>query len=646
MFKKVLIANRGEVACRIIRTLRQMGIKTLAVYSEADEEALHVKMADEAFFLGPNPARESYLNGEVILKIAKKSGAEAIHPGYGFLSENPTFAAAVEKEGLVFIGPSARAIASMGDKLKAKRLAHSAGVSCLPGGDVSITNQHMAKKIADEIGYPIMIKAAAGGGGRGMRIVRNSHSLPHALKSAINEATSSFNDGRVFIEKYIENARHIEIQILGDIFGNTIHLGERECSLQRRHQKVIEEAPSPFLTPKIRKKMAEEALRLAKEVQYYSAGTVEFVVSPDKSFYFLEMNTRLQVEHPTTELITGLDLVEEMIRIAAGEPLRYQQKDIQFKGHAMEARLYAEDSSRGFLPSIGRLSSYEEPFACLNEIRVDSGVREGDAISPYYDPLFAKLCVHQPTRKQCASKLLDSLNQFYVRGVFTNASFLSALVHSPLFAKADFNTSTIDELYPKGFTPSASPDPLIPLGIAAIIHCIKYQFQEGKLALLMERKPYFLNVSRETRDYKVRLGKKILKVNTNWRPGDSIFECTLNGHKLSLQLDPKGTYFELSWNGYKASPLVVTPRVAELIEIMHVPQFSETIRILRAPMPGLVIDVFVKKGEPIKTGQPIVAIEAMKMENVIQAACDGIIESISVKRGESVTLDQEIAKID
>lgn len=646
MFKKVLIANRGEIACRIIRTLRHMGIKTLAIYSEVDEEALHVHMADEAVFLGPSPARESYLNGKAILKIAKDMSAEAIHPGYGFLSENFDFATAVEREGLVFIGPSPQAIASMGDKLEAKRLAHSAGVTCLPGCDTPITNPHIAKKIADEIGYPIMIKAAAGGGGKGMRIVKDSQALSQAFKSAMNEATSSFGDGRLFIEKYIEKSRHIEFQILGDTFGNYIHLGERECSLQRRYQKVIEEAPSPFLTPKIRQKMAEEALRLAKEVHYYSAGTVEFVVNPDKRFYFLEMNTRLQVEHPITELVTGLDLVEEMVRIAAGERLRYQQKDIHFKGHAIEARLYAEDSSRGFLPSTGHLSSYQEPLEFSNEIRLDTGIREGDVISPYYDPLFAKLCVHQPTRKQSIPKLLDSLNQFYVRGVSTNISFLAALVHNPFFAKADFNTSTIDKLYPKGFIPSASPDPFIPLAVSAVIHCIHHQLQQSKLVILMKRKPYSLYVSRETNGYKVRFGKKTIKIDTGWRPGDPIFRGTLNGQRLSLQLDPKGTNTELTWDGYRANTLVVTPRVADLMQFMPLPVIIETRRILKAPMPGLVIDVFVKKGDTIKTGQAITAIEAMKMENIIQSTCDGVIESIFVKKGESVTLDQEIAKID
>ena len=645
MFKKVLIANRGEIACRIIRTLRRMGIQTLSVYSEVDEEALHVQMADEAFFLGPSPARDSYLNGKAILRIAKKNGAEAIHPGYGFLSENAAFAKAVEKEGLVFIGPSPQAIALMGDKLEAKKLALSARVSCLPGGDAPLTDPQKAQKMAAKIGYPVMIKAAAGGGGKGMRIVKGPSFLSEAIKSAMNEATSSFGDGRLFIEKYIENARHIEIQILGDTFGNTIHLGERECSLQRRHQKVIEEAPSPFLTPKIRQDMAEEALRLAKKVNYFSAGTVEFVVSPNKTFYFLEMNTRLQVEHPTTEMITGLDLVEEMVRIAAKEPLRYQQKDIHFEGHAMEARLYAEDSTRGFLPSIGRLSSYQEPFESLNEIRVDTGVREGESISAYYDPLFAKLCVHQSTRKLCTASLLDSLNQFYVRGVFTNISFLQSLAHSPEFSKADFNTSTIDELYPEGFTPPSSPDPLISLGVRAVMHCIQHQLQKANLMILIERKPYSLNVSRETNGYKVKIGKKIIRIETTWIPGNPVFEGRIQNHKISLQLDHDGVHFSLSWNGFKTTPKIVNSSIADLIQYMPFLTPSEVTRIIKAPMPGLVANIFVKKGDSIKAGQPIIALEAMKMENVLQAACDGIIEAIYVKKGESVTLDQDLAKI-
>lgn len=642
MFKKVLIANRGEIACRIIRTLRRMKVKTLAVYSEADEEALHVQMADEAFFLGPAPVQESYLKGTEIIRIAKEQGVEAIHPGYGFLSENPAFAAAVQQAGLVFIGPSSKAIAAMGDKLEAKKLAHLAGVPCLPSADMPLTDLQNAQKVASEIGYPLMVKAAAGGGGKGMRIVKNSDALLSAVKSAMNEAESSFGDSRIFLEKYIEKARHIEIQILADTFGNAIHLGERECSLQRRHQKVIEEAPSPFVTTALREEMTKAALRLIKEVQYHSAGTVEFVVSPDKTFYFLEMNTRLQVEHPTTEMVTGLDLVEEMVRIAAKEPLRYQQKDIQFKGHAIEARIYAEDSTRGFLPSIGYLSSYREPSMDSEDVRLDSGVREGDVISPYYDPMIGKLCVHQPDRGRTSSKLLSALNEFYIRGISTNVSFLSALVHTSLFKKAAFHTAILDELYENGFTPEMSPDPHIPIGVSAVMSLIQHHLNKAEFTVLIDKQPYPVKISLEKGAYLIDK----LHIKTGWKPGDVLFNGTFNGEEITLQIDKKGPFTQLSWDGYTAKTLVVTSQIADLISYMPSSRFSETPRLVKAPMPGLIIDIFVKPGDIIKTGQPLVAIEAMKMENGLQSACDGIIEAVYIKKGERVNLDQPLIKIE
>jgi len=647
MFKKVLIANRGEIACRIIRTLNRMGIGTIAVYSEADEGALHVERADEAYLLGPAPARESYLNIPAILKVTKDSGAEAIHPGYGFLSENPAFAEAVQKEGLVFIGPSPQAIAAMGDKLEAKRFAHRAGVSCVPGTDKPIESLDDAQKMAHPLGYPLMVKAAAGGGGKGMRIVDEPSQLQDALKGAIHEAQMSFGDGRVFLEKYIEKPRHIEIQILADTHGNIIHLGERECSLQRRHQKVIEEAPSLFVTPRLRDEMGIQAIRLAQAVGYTSAGTVEFMMTPEGEYYFLEMNTRLQVEHPVTECVTGLDLVEEMVRIAAGEPLSKSQSDIKFKGHAIEARIYAEDSSRGFLPSTGRLSAYLPPQEKAGETRIDSGVEEGDIITPYYDPLIAKVIVHQPQRSLACDVLLEALNHYYVRGIETNIPFLSALVQSSFFREGAFSTGTLDERYEEGFIPSVPKNPQIPVGTAAVMHGIRNGLNKAELTVLIDRKAYPITFYFEGDQFEVRggAGRETLRIETLWKPGDPLFEGVFNGHHITLQIHAKGTHDILYWNGYGALLRVMNGRVAELYGYMPLKRQSDTSRVVSAPMPGLIIDLPVCVGEPIKLGQPVAIIEAMKMENIIRAQCDGVIETVYVKKGESVNLDQHLAKI-
>ncbi|MBY0292397.1 MAG: acetyl-CoA carboxylase biotin carboxylase subunit [Alphaproteobacteria bacterium] len=645
MFKKILIANRGEIACRIIRTLRRMGIKTVGVYSEADEDALHVAMADEAYFIGPSPVRESYLNSQAILSVAKKSGVEAIHPGYGFLSENALFAEAVEKAGLIFIGPSFDVMRAMGDKLEAKRLALLAGVSCLPGTEEPLKTLHEAEKIAHEMGFPLMVKAAAGGGGKGMRIVRDSAFLAEAIKGAMHEANSNFGDERIFLEKYIDSARHIEIQILGDHEGNIIHLGERECSLQRRHQKVIEEAPSSFVTPALRKEMGDEAIRLAKTVKYTSAGTVEFVVDPEGCFYFLEMNTRLQVEHPTTEMITGIDLVEEMVRIAAGEPLRFQQSDVKFMGHVIETRLYAEDSSRGFLPSTGRIRTYVPPLEKKGEVRLESGVREGDVMTPYYDPMIAKLIVYQPSRELACVTLLEALNHYYIRGIATNIYFLASLVNASFFRKGQFNTTTLDELYGEGFTPEIPKNPQIASGAAAVMYCRRNTLDQATLVVLIEDKAHALHILREGERWKVNEGEETLTIETQWNPGECFFIGTFNGQGLTLQLDFKGIRDHLFWNGYGALTSVVTPRVAELIALMPAKQHPDISRIIMAPMPGLVVEVPVKEGDSIKRGHPIVMMEAMKMENIIRAGCDGIIEKVYVKKGESVNLDQHLAKI-
>ncbi len=628
-----------------MRTLRRMGIGTVAVYSEVDEGALHVEMADEAYLLGPAPPHKSYLNIPAILKAAKESGAEAIHPGYGFLSESPAFAEAVQAHGIVFIGPSPQAIAAMGDKLEAKRFAHRAGVPCVPGTDKPIEILENAENIAHHLGYPLMVKATAGGGGKGMRIVYEPTQLQEALKGAIHEAQASFGDGRVFLEKYIGRPRHIEIQILADTHGNIIHLGERECSLQRRHQKVIEEAPSPFVRSDLRDEMGAQAIRLAQAIGYTSAGTVEFMVTPEGEYYFLEMNTRLQVEHPVTEYVTGLDLVEEMVRIAAGELLSRKQLDIKFKGHAIEARIYAEDSSRGFLPSVGRLDSYLLPHEKLGEVRVDTGVEEGNIITPYYDPLIAKVIVHQPQRSLACETLLNALNHYDVRGIETNIHFLSALAHSSFFREGDFSTATLDELYEQGFTPGHPENPQIPIATAAVMYGIRHSLKAAELTVLMGRDPYAVRLSFDRNQFEVKREKEILMIETQWKPGNPLFEGVFNGHHITLQIHAKGIQDVLYWNGYGVLTRVMNERAAELYGYMPLKQKPQSSKIVSAPMPGLIIDLPVCVGESIKSGQPVAIIEAMKMENIIRAKCDGIIDEVYVKKGESVNLDQQLAKI-
>jgi propionyl-CoA carboxylase alpha chain len=645
VFKKVLIANRGEIACRIIRTLQRMGIGSVAVYSEADEGAIHVEMADEAYYLGPAPVLESYLNIEAILKAAHESKAEAIHPGYGFLSENPLFARAVADAGLVFIGPSPEAIAAMGDKLEAKRLALLAKISCLPGTDEPLKDLSQAEKIALDIGYPLMVKAAAGGGGKGMRIVRDPNQLEDALKGAMNEARTSFGDSRVFLEKYIESPHHIEIQVLADTQGNVIYLGERECSLQRRYQKVIEEAPSPFATPALRKAMGQEAVQLAKSVGYSSAGTVEFVVDQARNYYFLEMNTRLQVEHPVTEMTTGIDLVEEMIRIAAGEPLRFKQSDIRIKGHAIEARIYAEDSSRGFLPSTGRIGTYLPPPEQDGEVRLETSICEGDLVTPYYDPMIGKLIVHQPTRNLACDLLLASLDRFYIKGISTNISFLASLVNSPFFREGNYTTTTLDGLFGEGFTPSPPQNPNIAVGTAAVMYCIRNGLNKAEVSVLIERNIHPITILIEGDRSEVTEGSELLIIETRWKPGDVLFQGIFNGHAITLQLDSKGISDTLYWNGYGATTCVVNSRIAELVSHMPLKQQADTSGIVMSPMPGLIVEVAVAEGEPIKAGQPIAIIEAMKMENIIRATRDGIIENVYVRKGDSVNIDQHLVKI-
>lgn len=642
MFKKVLIANRGEIACRIIRTLNCMGIQSVALYSEADENALHVELANETYPIGPSRVGDSYLNGKAILEVAQKSQTEAIHPGYGFLSENSAFAQAVQDAGIVFIGPSPEAISIMGDKLKAKHMALNAGVHCLPGCNEALSDLAEAQKLAEEIGYPLMVKAAAGGGGKGMRIVQRPEDLEQALKGTMREAESSFGDERIFLEKYIDHARHIEVQILADTQGNVIHLGERECSLQRRHQKVIEEAPSAFVTPELREQITFEAVRLAQQMNYTSAGTVEFVVDPNRDFYFLEMNTRLQVEHPTTELITGIDVVEEMIRIAAQEPLRIQQKDVHFKGHAIEARIYAEDSSRGFLPSTGHIHACIPP----EEGRLDSGVREGDKVTSYYDPLIAKMIVWQTSRAQAIYTLQQALNELYIRGVSTNIVFLSSVVHNPFFKENNFDTTTLDQRYGDGFEPTAPSNIEIPLATAAVMHCIRQGHTSGAITVLVGTEPIIVNVSFEEGRYKIFVGDKNILVEAHWEPGSPLFRGTFNGEKKTLQIDTHGIHEHLIWDGCCVITTIVPSKAAELVEHMPDLETSDVSKHVLAPMPGRIIEVNVSEGDTLEEGQAIATIEAMKMENIIRSRCDGTVIKVLVKVGENVNLDQPLVEVD
>lgn len=619
-----------------------MDIRCVAVYSEADSNALHVDMADEAVCIGPPPPQESYLNIQAIIAAAQTTNCSAIHPGYGFLSENPVFASTLEAAGLTLIGPSAVSMEVMGDKLKAKKLAQAAGVSVIPGTDAPLKDAAEAKKFADQTDYPVMLKAAAGGGGKGMRVVHSPDDLAEAFERVSNEARTGFGDDRIFVEKFIENPRHIEVQILADTHGNTIHLGERECSLQRRHQKVIEEAPSPFVDSKLRNAITEQAVALAKAVNYHSAGTVEFVVGDDKQFYFLEMNARLQVEHPVTEYITGLDLVEEMIRIAYGEPLRYQQQHIEFSGHAIEARVYAEDSSRGFLPSSGRLV-YFRPPAVDEQLRLDTGVVEGSEISTFYDPMIAKLIAYGQDREAARLKLIEGLDGFYIRGVETNLSFLSHLLNTEAFSKAQISTTYLDAQYPDGYTPEEDNSSEIAIATAATILAIENKHNlNHSWVVLGGRAPHPVCMAYEGYSYAVASADWRQEVETHWLSFMPVFSALFNGTRINVQLDysPSGTSFY--WHGKQAQIQVVTPRVAELIQkIPEKTKVDHSNQIL-SPMPGMVVDVRINPGDQIKSGQPLIIIEAMKMENVIQAPRDGVVAELFVKKGENVNVNQEL----
>jgi propionyl-CoA carboxylase alpha chain len=656
MFKKILIANRGEIACRVIRTARRMGIATVAVHSDADASAQHVREADEAVPVGPAPSTESYLKIERIVEACRKTGAEAVHPGYGFLSEKAAFAETLAAAGIVFIGPPAAAIAAMGDKIESKKLAHQAKVSTVPGHLGVIPDAESAVTIARSVGYPVMIKASAGGGGKGMRIAHDDAEVKEGFRSAQNEARSSFADERVFIERYIETPRHIEIQVLADGHGTVLHLGERECSIQRRHQKVIEEAPSPFLDKTMRASMGAQAVALAKAVGYRSAGTVEFIVDPKRNFYFLEMNTRLQVEHPVTEYVSGLDLVEWMIRIAAGERLPFGQNEVHLAGHAIEARLYAEDPSRGFLPSIGRLTRYIEPKG--DGVRVDSGVYEGAEIGIYYDPMIAKVVGAGADREQARLRLMDALDAFVVRGLNHNAAFLSALLAHERFVEGRLSTDFIAEEFPHGYG-TASPPARSAATLATVAAVIARRSDEGATgiegqlpgrparpredwAVVLGNKTYLRRVAPDGHGYRVQSDETSALVTTSWIPGSPLFRGTVDGEPLTVQVDREGLALRLAHRGVVITALALPPRAAELLATMPAkPEPDRSLHLL-SPMPGLLVSIAVHEGQQVKAGEELAVVEAMKMENVLRAERDGTVAKLRAKPGDSLAVDQVI----
>jgi propionyl-CoA carboxylase alpha chain len=646
LFDKILIANRGEIACRVIRTCKRLGIKTVAVYSEADADALHVRQADEAVFIGPPPATQSYLLIDKIVDACKKTGAQAVHPGYGFLSEKQEFQKALAAAGITFIGPDAHAIYAMGDKIESKKLAQAAGVSTVPGHLAAIPNADEAVVIANKVGYPVMIKASAGGGGKGMRIAYDDAEAKEGFVSATNEAKSSFADDRVFIEKYVEEPRHIEIQLIGDGHGNCVYLWERECSIQRRHQKVIEEAPSPFLDAKTRQAMGEQAVALAKAVQYKSAGTVEFIVDKNRNFYFLEMNTRLQVEHPVTELITGLDLVELMIRVAAGEKLPFTQKDVKLEGWAVEARVYAEDPFRNFLPSTGRLVKYREPKPG-KDVRVDTGVFEGGEISMFYDPMIAKLCTYGKDRLHAIDRMRRALDEFYVRGVSHNVPFLAALMAHPRFREGRLTTNFIAEEFKGGFTAKHLPprDPAVLAAVAAVIDRIQIHragMVHDKRVVMLNRAPVEVEATGASGGFTVMTGGRKLEIITDWAPGQPLLHGRVDGQAVAVQVDAVGSGWRLIHEGGQADVLVLTPRQAELYALMPVKAAPDTSKFLLSPMPGLLASVAVSEGQEVKAGEALAVVEAMKMENVLKAVQDGTVKTLHAKAGDSLKVDQKI----
>jgi propionyl-CoA carboxylase alpha chain len=656
-FRKILVANRGEIACRVIRTCKRMGIATVAVYSDADAEALHVREADEAVRIGPAPSAESYLKIDAIVAACRETGAEAVHPGYGFLSENAAFARALDAAGIVFIGPPMKAVAAMGDKIESKKLAQKAGVTMVPGHLAEIADADEAVKIARKVGYPVMIKASAGGGGKGMRIAHDDAETRDGFRSARNEAKSAFGDDRVFIEKFIEEPRHIEIQVLGDTHGNVIYLGERECSIQRRHQKVIEEAPSPFLDARTRAAMGAEAVALAKAVGYASAGTVEFIVDRKRKFYFLEMNTRLQVEHPVTECVTGLDLVEWMIRIAAGERLTLSQKDVKLQGWAVEARVYAEDPARGFLPSIGRLTRYIAPEAMAG-VRVDTGVYEGGEISMYYDPMIAKLVGFGKNRDEAIDRAAAALDAYCVHGVNHNIGFLSAIMVHPRFREGRLSTGFIAEEFPQGFH-GREPDAALRTRLVALAGVLERRAAEIEAGISGQLPGHEVKVPdafvvrlggsdeavamrRDAVGYTLSTGAGAATVTTDWRPGNPIFRGTINGVDVVAQASRIGGRWRITHAGCHLDVQVVRSGIAELAALMPVKRPPDTSKFLLSPMPGLLKALAVKVGQDVKVGEELCVVEAMKMENILRAERDGTIAKLHAAAGDSLAVDQRI----
>jgi len=661
LFKKILIANRGEIACRIVKTARRMGIATVAVYSDADRDALHVEMADEAVRLGPPPAAQSYLLADKVIEACLATGAEAVHPGYGFLSERASFAEALKTAGIAFIGPHPGAIAAMGDKIESKKLARKASVSTVPGYVGEIRDADHAKKIAAEIGYPVMVKASAGGGGKGLRIVHDAGGIVQAIQSSQNEARASFGDDRLFVEKFVTEPRHIEIQVLGDKHGNVVHLGERECSIQRRHQKVIEEAPSPFLDEKTRAAMGAQAVALAKAVGYDSAGTVEFIVDRDRNFYFLEMNTRLQVEHPVTELVTGLDLVELMIRVAAGERLALRQHDVALNGWAIESRIYAEDPYRGFLPSTGRLVRYSPPAEGARgnvTVRNDTGVYEGGEISIFYDPMIAKLCTHALSRDAAREAMGAALDEFGIEGINHNVDFLAAIMRHPRFADGRLSTGFIAEEFPDGFHGAAPDEAAVQRFVLAAV-AVKL-VRTGRAA---EISGTLNGPHRAARDFTAGVGARdfaitnayidgarlfatvdgvALSAVTDWRPGERLLHLRQGAQEYAIRVARVPGGYVMSQGGRRARVSVRRPDAAALAALMPKKPPPDTSRMLLCPMPGLVVSIDVREGQDVKAGETLAVVEAMKMENVLTAERDGTVKKVNAKKGDSLALDEVI----